>query len=223
MTITHKYEGFGDLPKVVPLFPLPGALIFPGISLPLNIFEPRYLAMTSDALSGDRWIGIVQPLNVAPHPIPNDAEIFGVGSLAKLDSYENLDDDRMLITLKGIIRFQIVCEVQGKNGYRLAEANYQQFEGDLVIEDCKLLNRKRLISAAENYFQNLIQDIDLSTTTDINDTMLLNALCMASPFTIAEKQALLECKGTAERGELLSNLMEMTSMSDENILSSSKH
>ena len=212
-----------ELPGIIPVFPLPGALIFPGVSLPLNVFEPRYLAMVGDVLTDGRWIGVVQPLNALHHPIPNDVEIFGVGSLARLDTFENIDEERMLVNLIGITRFSIECELEGRNGYRLVKANYQSFEEDLTIDNGKLLDRKRLITAAESFFQHTTEEIDLSNATDITDTMLLNALCMASPLTVAEKQALLECKRIVERGELLSNLLEMASLSDEIALSSTKH
>jgi len=215
MTEEENIIKVGSLPDIVPVFPLPGALVFPGASLPLNIFEPRYLSMTNDSLAKGRWIGMVQPRDTMEHPVPDKVGIFEVGSLTRITSYENIDEKRVLITLTGITRFNIESELEPKKGYRIVKTNYGRFENDLQVSSDKLSDRGRLISAAESYFQRMIEEIDLSDTSEIDDASLLNALCMASPFTVAEKQALLECSGVAERGELLSSLMEMASLGDD--------
>ncbi len=198
-----------SLPETLAIFPLPGALLLPRGRLPLNIFEPRYLSMTADALGRERMIGMIQPRRPEPDPVSEGAPVYTTGCAGRIVSFVETDDGRFLITLAGICRFNVVRELEPANGYRRAAVTYDAFHDDLEEVSGFDLDRQRLASAVQAYFRLKNIDADWTTIDNAPDDTLITSLSMICPFAPREKQALLECPGMAERARLLTTLMEM--------------
>ena len=196
------------LPGTLPLFPLTGVLLLPRGHLPLNIFELRYLNMTIDALGQGRMIGIVQPRQPQPDPVADTAELYPTGCAGRIISFAETDDGRYLVTLLGVSRFRIVAELEPEGGYRRAGTGYDSFAGDLGV-DGGSTDRPRLIETVKAFFRVKGLDADWRALEDAPDEAVVTSLSMLCPFEPREKQALLECAGLAERGKLLTDLMEM--------------
>ncbi len=203
----HSLDG-ETLPGTLPLFPLTGVLLLPHGHLPLNIFEPRYLNMTIDALGQGRMIGMVQPRHAQPDPVADTAELYPTGCAGRIISFAETEDGRYLITLLGVSRFRIVAELEPAAGYRRAGAGYGPFAGDLGV-DPGAIDRPRLLEAVKAYFRVKGLDAGGCALEDAPDDALVTSLSMLCPFEPREKQALLECAGLAERAKLLTELMEM--------------
>ena len=203
----HSLDG-ETLPGTLPLFPLTGVLLLPHGHLPLNIFEPRYLNMTIDALGQGRMIGMVQPRQPQPDPVADSAELYPTGCAGRIISFAETEDGHYLITLLGVSRFRIVAELEPAGGYRRAGAGYGPFARDLGI-DAGATDRPRLLEAVKAFFRVKGLDTDWRALEDAPDDALVTSLSMLCPFEPREKQALLECAGLAERGKLLTELMEM--------------
>ncbi|MEQ9471591.1 MAG: LON peptidase substrate-binding domain-containing protein [Roseitalea porphyridii] len=209
------YPDTGKLPAVLPIFPLPGALLLPGGQLPLNIFEPRYLNMTLDAMAAGRVIGMIQPTPVqgeAPRdPDLRDAPaIYPVGCLGRIVSFSETGDGRLLITLLGQTRFRVAEELAGKDGYRRVRPDFSGFTDDLDESAAVTYDRDRLVAAAAGFFDARGLQADWSSIEDTSDSLLVTSLAMACPFDLREKQALLECDGPTARAALLTDLLEMS-------------
>ena len=207
----ERASGTADLPRTVPIFPLSGALLLPRGQLPLQIFEPRYLAMTRDALAGDRMIGMIQPRR--PERIdPGDCpEVFAIGCLGRITAFsETGDGARLFITLTGVGRFELERELPALRGYRRAAVRYERFARDLAPEaGDRPLDRKRLLMALRGYLAQKGAAVDESALESLGDEPLVTKLAMVLPFEPGEKQALLECAGLGERGRVLTSLLEM--------------
>ncbi|MFA5122770.1 LON peptidase substrate-binding domain-containing protein [Zavarzinia sp.] len=198
----------GELPAIVPIFPLAGVLLLPRGKLPLNIFEPRYLAMLRDALAGERMIGMVQPEN--PGDPSAEPRVFRIGCLGKVTAFTETDDGRFLITLTGVCRFRIAEELARVTPYRKVVADYGAYLGDLVPDaNAGTVNRERLAPALRSYLEIHGLSADWQAIDQAPGEALINALAMICPFTPAEKQALLEAAGVAERAEMMIALLEM--------------
>ena len=205
-------SSFEDLPKLLPIFPLTGALVLPRGRLPLNIFEPRYLNMVQDVLGGDRMIGMVQPLSGdkveaslnAPAP-----EIYLTGCAARITSFSETDDGRFLITLKGVVRFRIERELALRNGYRLVEPDYRRFESDFEEDKGANIDREALLDALTGYFESTGMQGDWSAIKEADDEPLVTWLSMGCPFGPGEKQALLEAETLAQRADTVLALLRM--------------
>ncbi|NDE90570.1 MAG: peptidase S16 [Alphaproteobacteria bacterium] len=204
-----------DLPEILPLFPMAGVLLLPGGRLPLNIFEPRYLAMVEDALKQKRLIGMVQPTGLS-NP-DGGAQIFKVGCAGRIHSLNETDDGRFLIGLLGVCRFRIREELDVTHGFRRARTEWDGYLDDLV-ESTKpaCVDRDKLMRHMKCYFklQGVAGDWDLIEKT--NDNKLITSLAMICPFQPSEKQALLEAKTIEERCRLLTTLMDMALLGEEN-------
>jgi Lon protease-like protein len=201
--------GFEQLPPVLPIFPLTGVLLLPRGLLPLNIFEPRYLAMTRDAMTGERLIGMVQPADPeAPEPPP----VFSTGCAGKITSFAETPDHRFLITLTGVIRFAIRDELPLLRGYRRVIPDWTPFRDDLGPPGEKVLDRPRLERALRLYFRQHGLDADWDAVRQTPDDRLVTSLAMICPFTPSEKQALLEAKTLAERAAALLALIEIAAL-----------
>ncbi len=198
---------FGQLPTMLPVFPLAGVLLLPRARLPLNIFEPRYLAMVEDALGSGRMIGMIQPLD----PVCRDREpaVYPCGCAGRITSFAEAEDGRLMITLTGIARFEIGREVEGARGYRRVVPDWRPFRSDLEHEPCGAVDRSRLLGALKSYFRVQGLSVDWKSIESTLDERLVNSLAMICPFTPSEKQALLEAPTLAERGKLLIGLVEM--------------
>ena len=209
MSAAVHSPGPDDLPETIPVFPLPGALLLPHGSLPLNIFEPRYLNLTADALGQGRMMGMVQPVHAEPDPVSDTAELYRTGCLGRITSFAETDDGRFLITLTGVSRFRIADEVESVRGYRRVAVRYDAFADDLQEDTGATADRQRLLGAVRAFFRLQGIDTDWSAIKEAPDGALVTSLAMTCPFEPREKQALLECRGLIERGELLTTLMEM--------------
>lgn len=206
---------FDELPAVLPVFPLPGALLLPRGKLPLNIFEPRYLAMVRDAMASSQMIGMIQPRGIAEesaHPVPDDAVLYGTGCVGRITAFEEGEDGRYVITLTGLCRFDVAREIEGREGYRRVMADYAAYEGDLVPAGDRVPGRDKLLGALRAYFEREGVSADWTAVTSSGDEPLVTALSMICPFGPEEKQALLEAPTIGRRTELLAALIEMASL-----------
>ena len=199
---------FEDLPAHLPLFPLSGVLLLPRGELPLNIFEPRYLNMTEDALAGSRMIGMIQPTeheNSQPNP-----PIYKTGCAGRIVAFQETDDGRFLLTLKGVSRFDVEEELASTRGYRPAIADWSRYRDDLSPADGRCIDRMKLLNSLKGYFK--LHDIsaDWNAIEASGDERLVTCLSMICPFEASEKQALLEAPTLAARGEVLTALVEMS-------------
>src|SRR5512147_2293372 len=191
--------GYRELPAALPIFPLTGAVLIPGGRLPLNIFEPRYLAMTRHALAQpDRLIGMVQPKQrgverkIDPDFKP---DVESVGCAGRITSFEETDDGRYQITLSGLIRFQIRNELpRASGGFRLVEPDFAAFAADMAQGDYALTGRARFIATLKGYFETRSATVDWKAIDAMPDRQLVISLAMLCPFSPDEKQALLECR-----------------------------
>ncbi len=203
-----------DLPRKIPIFPLGGALLLPRGTLPLNIFEPRYLNMVDDALAGERLIGMVQPTTgsgEADLPILHE-----IGCLGRITSFSETDDGRYLINLTGISRFRTTRELPASTPYRQIEADYGVFGEDLLARETDLpIDRDRLADALRRYVESHGFQADWSAVESAPAEALVNALAALCPFLAEEKQALLEAPGVPERAEALVTLFEIYSADDD--------
>ncbi len=204
-----QVHDIGALPAELPIFPLPGALMLPRGRLPLNIFEPRYLNMISDALGAGRMIGMVQPKTPQPGLVEDGVEVFATGCAGRLVSFSETDDGRYLITLLGVCRFHVGEEADGSGGYRLVRPDYRPFAADLETDATRLADRGRLIAAVDAYFSAKSIEADRQAIEAAEDEPLVTALAMLCPLGVDEKQALLECTDTTGRGHLLTGFLEM--------------
>jgi uncharacterized protein len=202
-----------DLPPEIPIFPLSGALLLPEGRLPLNIFEPRYLAMVEDALAAGRMFGMVQGDPSLPR-MPGGSQIYKVGCLGRLSSFAETDDGRFLITLTGVIRYRIAAEIEGRRGYRRVRAAYDEFAADLTPDAAPALDRAALLAALRPYFRAHGIEANWDAIEQTADSMLVTTLSMVCPFEVREKQALLEAPGAAERATMLVALMRMSAHGD---------
>ena len=206
-----------DLPGEFPVFPLPGALLLPRGKLPLNIFEPRYVAMTEDALGHGRVFGMIQPDPTLPETDVGPG-LFRVGCLGRLSSFSETDDRHYLITLTGVIRFAIAGEIDMRRGYRRVRADFTRYLADLDLErDAQQLGagRDTLLAALRVYFTHRGFDANWDAIKRLADDMLIITLAMVCPFEPAEKQALLEAPDDAERAATLLTLLQMGAMSQD--------
>jgi uncharacterized protein len=198
-----------DLPAEFAVFPLEGALLLPRGRLPLNIFEPRYLAMTEDALAAGRMFGMIQPDPAGP-PGPRGPALYRVGCLGRLSSFSETDDGRYLITLTGVIRFSVGIELAMRRGYRRVGGDVSAYLADLSTEPRPItVEREALIGALRGYFARRGFDANWDAIRRIPDDMLVITLAMICPFEPAEKQALLEAETEAERAVALLALLRM--------------
>ena len=199
-----------QLPEEFAVFPLGGALLLPGGRLPLNIFEPRYLAMVEDALGQGRYFGMVQPDKRLGHG-ENGPGLYRIGCLGRLSSFDETADGRYLITLTGVIRFTVVEEIEMQRGYRRVRAGLAGFAADLrpPPELGLPFARTTLLDALRRYFTSIGMQVNWDGLEQMPDDMLVTSLSMACPFTNEEKQALLEARDPAELARALLTLLEI--------------
>jgi Lon protease-like protein len=197
-----------DLPSTIPVFPLTGVLLLPRGSLPLNIFEPRYLAMTEDAIATpDRLIGMIQPTE--PERQDKPPALYTVGCAGRIASFSETDDGRYLITLSGVCRFTIAEEVATMRGYRRVVPDFARWQTDLSEPPGIKIERERMLAALKAYFAHNGMSADWNAINDSPDDRLVTTLAMFCPFEPQEKQALLECETLPERSSTLITLLEM--------------
>lgn len=203
------YRKIDDLPLVIPVFPLDGVLLLPGGQLPLNIFEPRYLNMLDDAMSGERIIGMIQTRAGGDHQRPALAP---VGCAGRVTSFAETSDGRYLITLTGVCRFRAGEELPVRTPYRQVRANFAPYEADLREEAAGTRTATeidRLMLALRRYLDHRGLAIDWGDAESAPSDALINSLAMALPFDPMEKQALLEAETIFERKATLTALLEI--------------
>jgi uncharacterized protein len=197
------------LPATLPVFPLSGVLLLPRSRLPLNIFEPRYLNMVDDAISGDRLIGMIQPEpRSSSELVP---PLFKVGCVGRIVSLAE-EGNRYLIALSGVCRFTIGEELATTRGYRRIVPDWSRFADDFAEEDDTRIDRSRLTAGLKNFFKANGLSADWTSIEQAPDERLVNSLAMICPFPPAEKQALLEAATLADRAAILTGLVEMAAI-----------
>ena len=202
-----------NLPKIIAVFPLSNFIIFPHTTVPLNIFEPRYLEMIKDSMQTNKMIGLIQPISNDDSSIPS---LHKIGCLGKITNFKNTSDGRCMIDLNGITRFEITKEIKSTKPYRVCEANYDNFELDLTPEKKKLKfsDLESIFKDLKSLFEKKGYIINWKSLEkqDLNET--INALAMASPFSLEEKQILLESKNLEARKDKISEILSTYSFDD---------
>ncbi|KAF0135750.1 MAG: putative peptidase [Rhodospirillaceae bacterium] len=209
---------FAALPRRTVIFPLAGVLLLPGGRLPLNVFEPRYLTMTLDALGSGRMIGMVQPRpekrgtqGIEDSRVETLPRVYDQGCIGRIVSFNETEDGRLLITLVGVCRFRIQRELAvAPGGYRQVEVDYDPFQADME-EPARTtaIDRKRLLTCLKPYFTQHHITLNWKILDGFSDIALVTAIAMLCPFDVREKQALLEVPTVEERWQLLIALIEM--------------
>lgn len=214
MQLVQRYRTPRDLPQRIPVFPLHGCILLPRASLPLNIFEPRYLTMLDDVIRGDRIIGVIQPTGEGGDtgsPEDLSAPLRPVGCTGRVVAFQELDDGRLIISLTGIARFELTAEAQVAAPYRVFNVDYRRFAADLdrASGEEEAVDRERLLDALKRYLDARNFKADWQAISRSSSEQLINSLSVASPFGCEEKQALLEAKDLKTRAETLVALAEM--------------
>jgi Lon protease-like protein len=204
-----RYHNIDNLPATLPVFPLSGVLVLPRGQLPLNVFEPRYLAMVDDVLAGQRLIGMIQPTEHEEKTLK--PALSAVGCVGRLSAYRETDDGRYLITLSGICRFRVAEELSVETPYRQVRADFAPFAVDLAASPESEFPRERLFEALKAFLAKRDLKADWQSVMNAPGETLVNALSMLCPFDPPEKQALLEAHGWEERVAILTALLEMAS------------
>ena len=195
-----------DIPDIIPVFPLSNFIIFPRTTVPLNIFEPRYIKMIDESMKSNRIIGMIQPKKTGELKKP---DLYDVGCAGKITSFNETDDGRYLIILNGICRFKVKEEVNNDNLYRECEVKYEDFSGDLVekSDQIKFSDLKLIFHNLKDLFKKQGYEINWKEIEKQSLDQTINTLSMASPFSLEEKQVLLESKDLNMRKEKLEEIL----------------
>jgi uncharacterized protein len=202
-----RYHTIAELPVVIPIFPLGGALLLPRADLPLNIFEDRYLQMFDAAVSSHRMIGMIQPTSDSETKSPS---LLRVGCIGRISSYTETNDNRLLISLTGICRFEVTSEKKVKTPWRQCNVSYDGFAADLVMDkDVRTVNRIALVTAFRQYLEVNNMTANWDEVEKVSTENLVNTLSQMAPYPAAEKQALLEAPDLKTRADMLIALTEL--------------
>ena len=195
-----------NLPKTIPIFPLANAIFFPNTILPLNIFEDRYIELVNDCMKQQRLIGMVQPKLKSKE----NFDVYKVGCLGKITNFKETNDNRFIITLSGIIRFKIEKELNSNKLYRLFKVNYSDFINDLkLIEfDKKKHNLINFLKKVKFFFKKKNYLIEFEKLEKLNFDQLVNTICMIAPFSIEEKQKLIETIALEKKIKVLEEIID---------------
>jgi len=214
--LAQRYRRPADLPSRIPIFPLRGAILLPRATLPLNVFEPRYLQMIDDVMSGERVLGVLQPTGAEESELHSESPMgksFGlhrVGCAGRITSYKELDDGRYVITLTGVVRFEIVDEAETDHPYRVMTASYDRFAADLTEGlGEERVDRENLLRVLREYLEANQLKTDWIAVQRASNEYLINALSVMAPYGPEEKQALLEAPDLKTRAEVLVALAEI--------------
>ena len=197
-----------DLPNKIPVFPLSNFIIFPKTTVPLNIFEPRYIEMINDSMKSNKMIGMIQPKFSRNNN--NEPNLYDVGCLGKITTFQETEDGRYIIELKGLIRFSKNCEIKTEKKYRSLEVSYEKFTNDLNMANDKLKfsDLELIFKDLKSLFEKKGFIINWKALEKQNLDEIINALAMASPFSLEEKQVLLEAKNIDIRKESISEILK---------------
>ena len=206
-----------ELPKILPVFPLSNFIIFPNTSVPLNIFEPRYIDMINDSMKSNKLIGMIQPKNIkdGKKEIP---KLYEIGCMGKISSFKETDDGRYLIELKGIIRFQIMNEIESNKKYRECEIDFRNYYDDLDDKktELKFTDLELIFKDLKSLFEKRGFVVNWKALENQKLDETINALAMASPFTLEEKQALLEAQSLDIRKTKIAKILNTYSFDQYN-------
>ena len=210
MPINADYDGPGDLPEVIPVFPLPGALLLPRGQMPLNVFEQRYLAMVDDSFrDGHRLIGMIQP-DVAHSPDEEHPALFKVGCVGRITQLAEAGDGRYILELTGIARFKVIEELTVLTAYRQCKVDFFPYADDFVARfGEEAVDRAALLEVLTDFLEANNLKVDWEGIESAPNEALVNALAMMSPYGPAEKQAMLEAPDLKTRAEILVAVTEM--------------
>ena len=197
-----------DLPKKIPVFPLSNFIIFPKTTVPLNIFEPRYIQMIDDSMKSNRYIGMIQPKKSGDLKKP---DLHKVGCIGKITSFNETEDGRYLIVLNGVCRYEVINEISSDKLYRECEIEFKNFSKDLVDqeEQIKFSELKQVFNKLKNLFEQQGYQINWKDLENQSVEQTINTLSMASPFTLEEKQILLDTENLKERKSKLEEILMM--------------
>ena len=209
-----SFKSVADLPAILPIFPLPGALLLPNGDLPLNIFEPRYLQMVAKALSSNRLIGMIQPRDIESEldllGQSNSGELYTVGCVGRITSFVEADQGQVQIILTGVCRFRMMEEIHDGAPFRSVQASYDEFAVDMTDEDATVgQDRELLLNSIERFLDARSISADWDEVREASTSTLVNMLTMIGSFSSGEKQALLEASDLHERTRTLMALTEM--------------
>ena len=196
-----------NLPKTIPVFPLSNFIIFPKTTVPLNIFEPRYIEMINDSMKSNKIIGLIQPKKYINNDVPS--ALHEVGCLGKITSFKETEDGRYIIEIKGLIRFKIIQQIKSLKPYRIYEINFNNFDHDLSEkkEDLKFSDLELIFKDLKTLFDKRGFIINWKELEKQSLDETINALAMASPFTLEEKQVLLEAENLSIRKNKISEIL----------------
>ena len=196
-----------NLPNQIPIFPLCNFIIFPETTVPLNIFEPRYIQMIDDSMKTHRMIGMVQPKKTGKLMKP---DLYNIGCLGKITSFNETDDGRYLIIINGVSRYKIIEEIDTNKLYRLCKVSFKEFNEDLIKkkEDIKFSDLELVFKNLKSIFEKKGYMIDWKNLEKQNLDQTINTLAMASPFSLEEKQILLESKDLISRKKNLETILK---------------
>ena len=195
-----------DLPKIIPVFPLSNFIIFPNTTVPLSIFEPRYVRMINDSMKTNKLIGLIQPKNNNLKSIP---DLYEIGCLGKITTFKEISNERYLIELNGLIRFKVIREIKNNMPYRMCEINFNNYEQDLKLQkkELEFSDFELIFKDLKKLFEKKGYIINWKSLKeqDLNET--INALAMASPFSLEEKQILLESENLLTRKNKIAEIL----------------
>jgi len=196
-----------NLPKILPIFPLSDFIIFPKTTVPLNIFEPRYIDMINDSMKSNKLIGMVQPKKIIKTITP--PILHNIGCLGKISSFKETEDGRFLIELKGLIRFKIINEIKSAKKYRECEVSFENFNHDLddKKEELKFSDLELIFKDLKSLFEKRGFIINWKELEKQSLDETINALAMASPFSLEEKQVLLEAENLNIRKNKIAEIL----------------
>ena len=195
-----------DLPKIIPIFPLSNFIIFPDTTVPLNIFEPRYIDMIKDSMQKNKLIGLIQPKN---NNISSVIDLHETGCMGKITNFKDSSDGRYLIELKGMVRFKVTKEIKNDKSYRECEINFEDYQDDLNLqkEEIKFSDLELIFNDLKSLFKKKGYIINWKSLEKQNLNETINALSMASPFSLEEKQILLESQNLEIRKNKIAEIL----------------
>jgi len=195
-----------DLPKIIPVFPLSNFIIFPDTTVPLNIFEPRYVEMINDSMKKNKLIGLIQPKN---NKINSTIDLHNIGCLGKITSFKDSSNGTYLIELNGLTRFKITKEIKNNKLYRECEVNFEDYQNDLSLqkEELKFSDLELIFKDLKSLFEKKGYIINWKSLEKQNLNETINALAMASPFSLEEKQILLESQNLEIRKNKIAEIL----------------
>tara|TARA_B100001175_G_C19337604_1_gene555763 strand:+ start:93 stop:737 length:645 start_codon:yes stop_codon:yes gene_type:complete len=204
-----------QLPEIIPVFPLSNFIIFPETTVPLNIFEPRYIQMIDDTMKNSRMIGMIQPKKNLKQ---ENSDLYQIGCLGKITSFNETDDGRYLVVINGLSRFKILDEIENSKLYRECKVSFEEFKDDFVLnkDKDKLINLEDIFKNLKIFFEKKGLVLNLNELKNQSLDQTINALSMASPFSLEEKQALLETTNLDQRKKKLEEILKTYAIDEFN-------